>query len=144
MEKKKTLSIFCDGGSRGNPGPSAFAFVIYDEKDSVVYKHKSYIGITTNNVAEYSGVLEAHKWLSKNAENKNVEKAIFILDSELVTKQLNGIYKIKSPQLVPLAKEIKKIKNELSRVSISVVHTLRDGNKTADALVNEALDENGS
>jgi ribonuclease HI len=142
MHKRKSLSIFCDGGSRGNPGASASAFVVYTSDGVEVTRNKKFIGTATNNVAEYTAVLRAHRWLHKNAEDLRVEEVSITLDSELVAKQLTGVYKIKSPHLAPLAAEILKIQKALHGITIKISHTLRAGNKVADALVNQTLDEN--
>ena len=142
MHKQNSLSIFCDGGSRGNPGPSASAFVVYTSAGVEVTRNKKFIGTATNNVAEYTAVLRAHRWLHKNAQDLRVEEVSITLDSELIAKQLTGVYKIKSPHLVPLAAEILKIQKALHGITIKIGHTLRAGNKVADALVNQALDEN--
>jgi len=127
------MRIFCDGGSRGNPGPAASAFVVYDNKQAI-HSESKYIGETTNNVAEYTALLMAMEWLRKNPSDVTI-----VLDSELVKKQMTGEYKIKNQNLRVLATEINKIVKELS-VNIDYVHTLREGNLHADKLVNMELD----
>lgn len=141
MKKPETIKIFCDGGSRGNPGLSASAFVVYDSENKIIHKQNKFLGITTNNVAEYTAVLMAHEWLDDNAKKNGIQKIKFTLDSELVTKQLNGIYKIKSPNLISLVTKIKKIQSNLSPIKVNIAHVLRARNKVADQLVNDALDE---
>jgi ribonuclease HI len=140
VQKKNKISIFCDGGARGNPGPAASAFVVYDGGGELIFKYKKFLGVATNNVAEYQAVVSAHEWLQKNSGN--LDQVTFTLDSELITNQLSGSYKIKSQHLLPFVQKIKKIQSDLSHVTIKVVHTNRSGNEIADALVNEALDEN--
>lgn len=133
------MIIYCDGGSRGNPGPAASAFVV-TENNAVVFKDSNYLGIETNNVAEYEAVLLAVTWLTKQAEITNSKSQITInLDSQLVERQLNGKYKIKSPKLKILADEIKlKIVN--SKLKIKFNWGYRTNNTLADELVNETLD----
>jgi len=139
--KDNTLQIYTDGGSRGNPGKSACAFVVV--KDGVeVHKDSKYLGIGTNNFAEYQGVIVALNWLLGNEKykNSNVE---FFLDSELVVRQLNGRYKVKNVNLQKLFNEIKdSIKGLNGKVSFSNVP--REDNSSADALLNETLDATGN
>src|SRR5690348_13599566 len=106
------LIIHTDGGSRGNPGPAACAFVA-EENGSEVYKESKYLGIKTNNFAEYSGVTLALQWIAKEVPITNYQfPIIFYLDSELVVKQLNGLYKIKNEVLKKLNDEIKRVIKE--------------------------------
>lgn len=131
------MIIYCDGGSRGNPGPAAASFVV-TKNDEVVYKEGLYLGIQTNNFAEYNAVLAAIKWVVKNFSD---EEIIINLDSQLVERQLNGQYKIKNEVLMKYALEIKNlIKN--NNLKIKFIWNYRTGNKLADKLVNETLDEN--
>ena len=134
------LKIYCDGGSRGNPGPAAYGFVVLNGHETV-FEGKGYIGIATNNVAEYSGILKAMQWLEKN--DRGVDKVEFILDSELATKQLTGVYKIKNKTLKTFAEKILEIKKKLT-FDVTYFHVKRDKNKRADLLVNIALDEESS
>lgn len=136
---KDDLIIYADGGSRGNPGPAASAFVVFDS-GSQIHSESKFLGVATNNVAEYNCIIMALSWLFKHQDNFS-QKVIFRLDSELVIKQILGEYKVKSPHLAPLhlkAKELKsKISNELVFTSIS-----RSKNFVADRLVNMELDKN--
>lgn len=131
------LTINCDGGARGNPGPAASACVIAKE-GRVIVKKSIYLGTATNNIAEYQGVLLAMKELSVL---KPKEEILFILDSQLVVNQLLGKFKIKNENLKKLFIEIKKIENSLG-VSIKYTSVPREKNKLADFLVNKELDEN--
>jgi ribonuclease HI len=139
---KNTLIIHTDGGSRGNPGPAACAFVA--EMGGKVLKGQSkFLGISTNNKAEYEGVLFALEWLLGNKEKLLEEKKTeiyFCLDSELVVKQLNGIYRIKKRELQLLSIRIKKFANQSGK-KIFFKHIPRAQNKTADLLVNKELDK---
>ena len=133
------ISIFTDGGSRGNPGPSAYGFVIKkDEKD--LHKEGKVLGITTNNVAEYNGVLASLTWLENHREHLlHVSEINFFMDSLLLCQQLKGIYKIKKPHLVAIMHKIRETEGELG-VHFTYTHVYREKNKEADAMVNIALD----
>lgn len=134
----KSLTINCDGGSRGNPGPAACAFVV-SENGKEFFSKGTFLGNTTNNVAEYQAVLTALEWLFENKEKYEGYSITFILDSELVVRQLTGVYKIKNENLRELAGKIKLFERELS-FKISYTNVLREKNKSADLLVNETLD----
>ncbi len=131
------MIIYCDGGSRGNPGFAASAFVVV-EKDKVIFKEGKYLGIETNNVAEYVAVLNAVRWLVKNNNGSDV---IINLDSQLVERQLNGFYKVKSEKLKSLYNEILEIIAS-SKLKIKFQWGYRSKNSIADELVNETLDLN--
>lgn len=132
-------TVNTDGGSRGNPGPAAVGIVIQKE-DTTDKEIARYIGVATNNVAEYTALLIAIEELQNeqqdNSQNTNIH---FILDSELVVKQLQGKYKINDPTLKNLAEQIKKIQKNFNQVVYK--HVKREFNKKADKLVNIALDE---
>lgn len=131
-----TLHLFSDGGSRGNPGQSAIAYILEDPVRGIVLKeHKERIGVETNNVAEYRAVIEG----LKAALHYQPNRLICHLDSELVVRQLNGEYQVKMPTLKPFVEEIRELTAELSDVVFT--HIPRQDNYRADALVNKALDE---
>lgn len=135
------LEIFTDGGSRGNPGKAAIGVVALDDGHQI-FTLSERIGETTNNVAEYTAVLRA---LEKLEEEKiHTEKIRFVLDSELIVKQITGIYKVKQPHLQTLRKQIveqtKKLRDKGQIKLMSFVNVLREKNKAADKLVNLALD----
>ena len=134
-----TINVFTDGGARGNPGPAAAAFVVKKDKE-VIAKGAKYLGVTTNNMAEYAGLLLAIEWL---VENKNEIKGCvinFYLDSLLVVNQIKGIYKIKSKSLfIPFNQSINLL-NKLDN-KVEFLHVTRDKNKEADSLVNVTIDE---
>lgn len=129
------FTAHCDGGSRGNPGPSGYGAVVEDAKGQVVARLNHFLGIQTNNYAEYSGLLAVLQWAIENG----VKQLRVISDSELMVKQMKGQYKVKSPVLVPLYQEAKKLAARLERFEMR--HTLRGGNKEADRLANEAMDK---
>lgn len=129
------ISIFCDGGARGNPGPAAYGFLIYLD-DKLIQKGAGYLGIATNNFAEYTAVIKALWWLCDNGYQR--QDLNFFLDSKLVVSQLSGFYKIKSAAIRNLVFEVKKLENQFGKIWYS--HVPREKNKEADKLVNQALD----
>ncbi|OGM31844.1 hypothetical protein A2803_00995 [Candidatus Woesebacteria bacterium RIFCSPHIGHO2_01_FULL_44_21] len=133
----KVMKIFCDGGARGNPGPAAAAFVAYDSAGKLIHKASRFLGNATNNVAEYEALIMALDWLTENQKGA-VE---IILDSELVTKQMRGEYKIKNAALQVSAGRAKALEKNLAHKHI-YRHMVRAGNTEADFLVNETLDQN--
>lgn len=130
----EALTAHCDGGSRGNPGPAGYGAVIEDSKGRVLAELSEFLGIQTNNYAEYHGLLGVLKW----AVEHNVKRITVISDSELMVKQMQGKYAVKSPILRPLFEEARKMSRRID--SFEMRHTLRGGNKTADRLANEAMD----
>jgi ribonuclease HI len=130
------LVIHTDGGSRGNPGPSAIGVVITTPDGGHLESFGKYIGITTNNQAEYGAVVAA----IKATEKYHPRKLQLILDSELVVKQLTGVYRVKNQDLQPLHQQIHKL---ISGLEVSFSHVLRHENQLADIEVNKALDEAG-
>lgn len=128
------LILFTDGGSRGNPGPSATGVVLKDVSGGIVSAYGEYLGIQTNNVAEYSALLSG---LTK-ARALGADEVDFILDSELIVKQMNGQYKVRHPNLQPLFVKIFNLRQQFKKVTFK--HILRGGNKEADAEVNKTLD----
>lgn len=129
----KRVVINTDGGSRGNPGPSAAAYVMY-ENDMVVDKGGKYLGITTNNIAEYEAtLLGLEKALEYGADTVD-----FRIDSLLVVNQMNGIFKVKNREVWPTHERIKLLENKFKRVRYT--HVKREYNQVADAVVNELLD----
>jgi ribonuclease HI len=128
----KKLIAFVDGASRGNPGPAGYGVVL--RSDSEVIEIGGYLGTTTNNVAEYSGLLEA---LSA-AREEGADELEVISDSLLLVQQMLGKYRVKHPNLVPLFERAKSMARGFRRFSIR--HTLRAGNKEADRVANLAVD----
>ena len=109
------LKVFTDGGARGNPGPAAVGVVIKNEEGKVIYWFGKQIGYTTNNIAEYMGVIEALKYLrqQRTANRHQTQKIDFYLDSKLVVNQLNGVFKIKNPKLRELVFKIRSLEQEI-------------------------------
>ena len=134
------ITIFTDGGSRGNPGPAAVGVYVIDAAGAVVLEHAQTIGNATNNFAEYQAVATALEVLQKHFGKKTKEMEFEIkLDSELVKKQLNGEYQIKEPGLMPHFMLIHNMR-VAHFPNLILTHVKRELNKEADRLVNEALD----
>lgn len=134
---EKHVSVYCDGGSRGNPGEAAYGFVVYDQSGKQLHAQGKRIGIATNNIAEYSAVVAALKWLVEHLnENTSIQ---FYLDSTLVTNQMNGVFKIKNENLRGYVYEAKKLEVKLSQ-KVKYTSIPREQNKMADKMVNLALD----
>jgi ribonuclease HI len=129
------FTAHCDGGSRGNPGPAGYGAVIEDPQGRIVARLSEFLGIQTNNYAEYKGLLAVLTWAGQNS----ARQLRVVSDSELMVKQMKGQYKVASPVLRPLWEEAKRLSRQLDRFEIS--HTLRGGNKEADRLANEAMDK---
>ena len=124
-----------DGGSRGNPGPAAYGVVVRDPGGAIVAKLKKYIGRSTNNVAEYYGLIAAVDY----AQSHGIRALRIESDSELLVKQMRGQYKVKSAELRPLFERARKMSQGFEFFRIE--HVYRERNAEADALANEALDE---
>jgi ribonuclease HI len=136
----KKIIIYTDGGSRGNPGPSAIGAVFCNERNQIIKKYSEYLGEMTNNEAEYQAVifaLEKFKALfgKKLAKSTDIELKV---DSELLIKQLNGEYKILDEKIQPLFLKIWNLKLDFKNVKFKLIS--REKNQEADRLVNEALD----
>jgi ribonuclease HI len=128
------LIAHCDGGSRGNPGPAGYGAVIEDQNGRILARLSEYLGKRTNNYAEYSALLGVLAWCLEN----NRPRLRVVADSELMVKQMQGKYKVNSPDLRPLWEEARRRANQLEKFEIQ--HTLRGGNKEADQLANDAMD----
>ena len=129
------LKLYADGGSRGNPGPSAGGYVIFDGTGVLVVHKGFYLGITTNNQAEYTALKRA----LEEARALKAKEVDVYMDSLLVINQLKGIFKVKNRDLWPIHDSIKQLCTQFVRVSFTQVP--RELNKLADAAVNQALDE---
>jgi ribonuclease HI len=133
--RQAAYQLNIDGGSRGNPGPASYGVVVRDERGEIVAKLKKYIGRTTNNVAEYYGLIAALDYAQSNGLRAlRVES-----DSELLVRQMRGHYKVKSADLRPLFESARKMAQTFEAFRID--HVYRAQNSEADALANEALDE---
>jgi ribonuclease HI len=126
-----------DGGARGNPGPAAYGVIVRNAKGEIIAELSDYLGIQTNNYAEYSGLLAA---LDFAVREKHLSLKV-LSDSELLVRQMQGRYKVKSPGLIDLYDRARTLVRKLEHFSID--HVLRQYNREADALVNQVLDSRG-
>ena len=129
---------YIDGGSRGNPGPSGYGVVIQDAQGRTIETLSKHLGKVTNNVAEYQALLAALEY----AGRKQLQRLKIYCDSELVTKQMQGRYRVQSPDLKPLYERARELASRLDHFSIQ--HVPREQNREADRLVNEVLDRRES
>ena len=129
----KKVKIFVDGGARGNPGPAGIGIVIYGEKGERIKEFGKYIGIATNNVAEYNALIYGlQEALIAKADEVEINT-----DSELVSEQLRGEYRVKNSGIKPLFEQALHLMSGFSKIKIN--HISRDDNKEADKLVNKAI-----
>ncbi len=128
------MTAYIDGGSRGNPGPAGYGVQIVDDDGTVVAELHESVGTTTNNVAEYRGLLAALAW----AVDHGVSPLHVRSDSELLVKQLRGEYRVKHPGLQPLFQDARSLIARIGRVTFE--HVRRESNKEADRLANLAMD----
>ena len=134
MINTEKLYIFSDGGAKNNPGPAGIGVAIYDRNKILLQKLKKYIGVATNNQAEYQGVILALETAIKKYKSGEV---VFYLDSQLVVEQLNGRYKVKNENIAPLFLKVNKLIEKIPKIQF--IHIPRSKNKLADRLVNEAI-----
>ena len=130
----KSTIVYSDGGSRGNPGPSAAGFVILNDRQEIMEQGGEYLGITTNSQAEYHGV----RLGLERALELGLKRIDFRVDSMLVVNQMNGIYKVKNRELWPIYERIKQLVGKFESVRFS--HVKREFNQLADGMVNKTLD----
>ena len=131
---KDWINAHCDGGARGNPGPAGYGALIQDHEGMVLAELSEFLGIRTNNYAEYSGLLGCLQY----ALDHHYPRLRVVSDSELMVKQIQGKYKVNSPDLKPLWQEAR---NRIARLeAFEITHALRHKNKDADRLANEAMD----
>jgi ribonuclease HI len=138
---ENNINVFTDGGSRGNPGLSACAFVVKNDAGKILEKRGKKLGITTNNVAEYQAIIFALEYVLQEKEGSlnNVTTINFFSDSKLVVSQLNGLYKVKDANIRNLIFDIRNKENEINK---RIIYNLipREKNSNADWVVNLALD----
>lgn len=131
------LIIHTDGGSLKNPGQAAYAFTVHSG-GKLIHKQNERIGIASNNVAEYTALIRALEYVKNHFLSKGLQSIAVIADSELMIRQVTGIYKVKHPDIRPLHSQVKLLEMEIGH-AVSYKHVLRDKNAEADALVKEAL-----
>jgi ribonuclease HI len=132
---RERATLFADGGSRGNPGPAALGARLVDGNGTVLRDIAEYLGVTTNNVAEWSALIAG----LQAALDLGIRELDVRLDSELVVRQLSGQYRVKHPALQPLHAKATSLLRRFEHVDVA--HVRRKQNAEADALVNRALDE---
>ena len=130
-----SLIIYSDGGSRGNPGKSAYAIVVTKD-DKIIHEHTEFLGINTNNYAEYRGLIAA---IGKALEMKE-DDVEFIMDSELVIKQMRGEYMVKSPNIMDLNIKAKELTSSIPEITFTHVRRANPMVSRADALLNAEMD----
>jgi len=132
----KTVLIYTDGASRGNPGPCAIGLEIFDKNRHLIYQEGDFLEkYNTNNFAEYKAVIRALKLAVKH----QVQEMTLFSDSQFLIRQLNKEYKVKSPNIKPLFEECQKIATKIPKIKWE--HISREKNKGADSLANQALDK---
>ena len=129
------ITAYIDGGARGNPGPAGYGVRIEDAEGELVAELHGGLGVATNNVAEYNGLLAALRWAAEHGERDVLVRA----DSELLVRQMRGEYKVKHPGLQPLYVQARLLVMELGHVRFE--HVRREMNKEADRLSNLGMDE---
>jgi ribonuclease HI len=133
-QKASWVNAHCDGGARGNPGPAGYGAVIQDDQGNLLAELSEFLGIRTNNFAEYSGLLACLQY----ALDHHHSRLRVVSDSELMVRQIQGKYKVNSPDLRPLWQEAR---NRIARLeAFEITHALRHKNKDADRLANQAMD----
>ncbi len=132
------LTAYVDGGARGNPGPAGYGVVLEDSGGRKIAELSHYLGRQTNNYAEYSGLIAALQY----ALEHNYQSLRVVSDSELMVRQMKGIYKVRNANLVPLYQRARALARQLK--SFDIGHVLRGKNRDADRLANEAMDRGGA
>lgn len=135
-EMKLTLQVYSDGASRGNLGPSAIAFMILTEDEKILKRHSKYVGIRTNNQAEYEALISALKFASELTS----QEVVCYLDSELVVKHLNGEYQVKNPNLKTLWLKVKELEHKFQKISFTHIPRTDRYIEEVDLLANHTLD----
>ena len=132
------LQIHIDGGSRGNPGPAGYGVYVQDATGTEVAGLYGFLGVATNNVAEYQGLIQGLRF----ALERGARQVRVFSDSELVVRQMGGSYRVKHPDMVPLHREAASLLSRFEEASVT--HVRRESNREADLLANRALDEKAS
>lgn len=133
------LSVYTDGGSRGNPGPSGFGVAIYDHQKNLIAQISKFIGIKTNNESEYTALVVALDWINNHQSELDINSVDIFSDSQLLVRQQQGRYKVKSPNIVPLNNLVKTLINATT-ITYKFHEIPRELNVLADQLANQAMD----
>ena len=142
------LTVYTDGASRGNPGKSGAGVLILDENKRKTASLNKYLGISTNNEAEYKALIIALEFLSGMPNAAGIGEVLFLLDSQLLVNQMNGVYSVKSANILPLYNKAQKLLKDIkaalklkgSLLKVTFRHIPRELNKDADKLANLAID----
>ena len=133
------INVYTDGGSRGNPGISGYGLVIYDDHQNILFQEAKFLGIKTNNEAEYAGLIGALNWINQNQTQYSFSQINFFSDSQLMIRQLQGLYKVKAPNLVPIFRHAQDLIGSI-KTPFVFKDVRRDFNQLADELANQAMD----
>lgn len=136
--KSGAITLFADGGARGNPGPAGAGAVVYGPDGSVIAQVSKYLGTKTNNWAEYEALIEGLRHAKEHFGTPVEHTVQVFLDSELIVKQMKGEYKIKHPELKKQHAHVQELLSSFSHVSFA--HVPREKNTVADQLANDAMD----
>ena len=132
---KLRLKVYSDGASRGNPGPSAIAFMILSEDEKILKRHSRYVGVRTNNQAEYEALISALEFASKLTS----QEVVCYMDSELVVKHLNEEYQVRNPKLKTLWLKVHELKQNFKKISFIHVPRTNSYIQEVDLLANQTL-----
>ncbi|MFA5828763.1 MAG: ribonuclease HI family protein [Candidatus Shapirobacteria bacterium] len=133
------ISVYTDGGARGNPGPSGYGLVILDENNNLIFQDSKFLGIKTNNEAEYSALIGALSWIKANRDAYNIQKISFCSDSQLLVRQVQGQYKVKAQNLKDFYRTVINLLQDIA-LPYSFQDIRRELNQKADELANQAMD----
>lgn len=133
------ISVFTDGGARGNPGPAGYGLVILDEKKNMIFQDSKYLGTKTNNEAEYSALIGALSWIKANRDAYSIQKISFCSDSQLLVRQIQGQYKVKAQNLKDYYHTVMNLLQDIA-LPYSFQDIRREFNAKADELANQAMD----
>lgn len=131
------ISVYTDGGSRGNPGISGFGVAVYNQAGQVIDQMSKFVGVKTNNEAEYLGLIEALTWARDHLTQ--FDSINFFSDSQLMVRQINGRYKVKAANIIPLYQTALSLISEIGKPCF-FHEVLREKNQLADSLANQAMD----
>ncbi len=142
LKKKddKHFTVYTDGAARGNPGPSASGFTVFGKGEKIIVQKSFYNGIKTNNFAEYNAVIKALEWCEANIKDSEHIELDFVSDSELVVRQLNGRYKIRSEDMRRLNETVRELSKWFKSVKFHNERRSNHGISTVDAELNALLD----
>ena len=134
------INVYTDGGARGNPGPAGFGLVIYDDKKQNIYQESKYLGIKTNNEAEYSALIASLSWILENKDKNNITAVNFYSDSQLLIRQIQGKYRVKAKNLLGYFYAAKELLQQIN-LPFKYHDIRRELNIIADRLANQAMDK---